>query len=132
MTCMWTATGELQCFERFKEPNNYSLNVIVFTNDESKILKTFQFPSVLDSKTPLLHILPSDFRDVFKSVTIKIQDLTSYSTQPPLSLYIYTNDIKHPIQVKFNNIISKTNLNARTLTIPNIPYEEITIKFVNE
>lgn len=132
MTCMWTATGELKCYERFREPNEYSINVIIYTNDESKILKTYQFPFVKDSQTPLVHIMPLDYQDTFKNVTIKIQDLTSYSTQPSLSLYVYTNDIKHPIQVKFNNTISITNLNARTLTIPNVPYEEITIKFVNE
>lgn len=132
MTCMWTATGELRCYERFQEPNQYSINVIIFTNDESKIIKTYQFPYVMDTQTPLIHIMPSDFQDSFKAVTIKIQDLTSYTTQPTLSLYIYSNDLKHPIQVKFNNSISIGNLNARTLTIPNVAFDNITIKFVNE
>lgn len=129
--CMWSATGQLVCHETFRQPNQYSINVLILTNDESKIIKTYQFPVVFDTQTPLIHIMPGEFKDMFETVTIRIQDLTPYSTQPPLSLYIYTSDIKHPIQVKFNNTISLTNLNARTLSIPNVSYANINIKFVN-
>lgn len=153
---MWSATGEMINFDSPKKskvnyisvrPKDrdfteffgqnefmYAITITVFDPSAKKdnIIKTYSFPNVSSSTTPLLNIRPENFDVSIKTqVVLEIVDNTYYTTQPKLKLSLKESENTKPYTLLFTNTQALNNTSMRTVITQPLVYKNITLYFDN-